>query len=180
MAVLQSQHPLESLAGWHPVETISVALSTYYGAQFGDDAYQAAKKPVKAAIDDARTKLESKLHSLRRSLTDESERETLRQSGELILAYQYTIAKGQTELKAAYELDQPPLVIPLDPKITPLENAQQYFARYDKAKRALAGVPQLVAEAEVEVAYLAQLATDLEMASNWPDIDETLFLMLHF
>ena len=36
------------------------------------------------------------------------------------------------------------------PKLTPLENAQQYFARYDKAKRALTGVPELIEEAENE------------------------------
>ncbi|MBZ0301734.1 MAG: NFACT family protein [Anaerolineae bacterium] len=167
-----SVYPLQSIAGWHPTNSVSSALFAYYGAVLGDDAYQAAKEPVRAAIQEARAKLESKLHSLRQSLTDESEREFLRHSGELILAYQYAIEKGQTELKAQYDLDQPELVITIDPKLTPLENAQQYFSRYEKAKRALAGVPELIEDAATEVAYLDQLAIDLDMASNWPDIDE--------
>jgi predicted ribosome quality control (RQC) complex YloA/Tae2 family protein len=167
-----SVYPLRSLAGWHPVASVSQALSAYYGAITGMDAYLAAKEPVRAAIDEARRKLEAKLASLRRSLTDEQERDLLRQSGELILAYQYTFAPGQAELRAQYDPDQPELVIKLDPSLTPVENAQQYFARYEKAKRALAGVPQLVEEVETELAYLAQLAVDLDMAGNWPDIDE--------
>jgi predicted ribosome quality control (RQC) complex YloA/Tae2 family protein len=167
-----SVYPLQSVEGWHPVDSVSEALSAYYGAILGDDAYQAAKEPVRDAIRDARGKLESKLHSLRRSLTDEAERDDLRQSGELILAYQYGIEKGQTELRAQYDPDQPELVIKLDPTMTPLENAQRYFERYDKAKRALAGVPQLVEEAETELAYLNQLESDLDMAASWPDIDE--------
>lgn len=167
-----SVYPLTSVAGWHPVETVSAALTAYYGAAFGTDAYQAAKEPVRAAIREAQGKLRAKLNSLQSSLTDEVERDDLRQSGELILAYQYAIQKGQTELRAQYEPDQPERVIQLDPKLTPVENAQQYFARYEKAKRALSGVPELIEETETELAYLAQLDSDLDMASNWPDIDE--------
>ena len=105
-------------------------------------------------------------------MTDDSEREQLRQSGELILAYQYTLQPGQTELRAQYDPDQPELVIALDPKLTPLENAQRYFDRYNRAKRALEDVPGLIEETRRELDYLAQLRTDLELATNWPEIDE--------
>jgi predicted ribosome quality control (RQC) complex YloA/Tae2 family protein len=105
-------------------------------------------------------------------MTDDAERETLRQSGELILAYQFAIQKGQSELRAQYETDAPELVIALDPTTTPLENAQRYFEKYNKAKRALDDVPRLIKETESELAFLAQLDTDLELASNWPEIDE--------
>ncbi len=167
-----SVYPLESIAGWRPVESVSGALSTYYGAVLGDDAYQAAKAPVLAAIREAQAKLEAKQASLQRSLTDESERENLRQSGELLLAYQYSLTPEQTELRAQYDPDAPELVIKLDPDLTPLENAQRYFYRYEKAKRALDGVPRLLEETETELAYLAQLASDVDLAANWPDIDE--------
>jgi predicted ribosome quality control (RQC) complex YloA/Tae2 family protein len=158
--------------GWHRVVSTSEAIAAFYGAPVGEDAYNAAKVPVHAAIHEAQAKLQGKLASLERSLTDESERETLRQSGELILAYQYGLQKGQAELRAQYDPDQPELVIPLDSALTPLENAQQYFSRYDKAKRALEDVPRLVKETRNEINFLAQLDTDLEMATNWPEIDE--------
>jgi len=167
-----SVYPIESMPGWHPVETVSDAITACYSAPVGEDAYRAAKIPVKEAIKEALIKLRARLDSLERSLTDESEREILRQSGELILAYQYTLSKGQTELRAQYDPEQSELVIQLDPALTPLENAQAYFAHYDKAKRALEGVPGLIAQTRNELAYLEQLETDLEFAMSWPEIDE--------
>jgi predicted ribosome quality control (RQC) complex YloA/Tae2 family protein len=167
-----SVYPPKSMSGWRMVDTISEALSLYYGEPTGEDAYNAAKEPVQAAIEEGRAKLSAKLASLERSMTDDAERETLRQSGELILAYQYNLTPGQSELRAQYDLDQPELVITLDPKMTPLENAQRYFERYNKAKRALEDVPRLIEETQHELDYLAQLSMDLQLAANWPEIDE--------
>ncbi len=98
--------------------------------------------------------------------------EHLRHSGELLLAYQYTLSPGQTVLRAQYEVDGPELEIALDPALSPLENAQRYFEKYDKAKRARDGVPRLVGAAEQELGYLLQLESDLALATNWPEIGE--------
>ncbi len=167
-----SVYPLEHLDGWHRVETLSEAMSLYYGAAIGPEAYDAGKQPLRDAIAEARARLNGKLTSLQRSMTDDSERDLLRQSGDLILAYQYTLAPKQTELRAQYEADAPELVIALDPTLTPLENAQRYFERYNRAKRALDDVPELIQGTQTELAVLAQLETDLELARNWPEIDE--------
>lgn len=167
-----SVYPITNSPGWHPVPTLTAALTAYYGAPVGEDAYRAAKVPVAEAIQEAKLKLGAKLASLEKSMTDESEREILRQSGELILAYQYTLQGGQTELKAYYEPDEPERIVHLDSSLSPLENAQAYFARYDKAKRALADVPRLIKETRYELQFLQQLETDLEFARSWPEIDE--------
>lgn len=165
-------YPIESIPGWHPVATVSHALSAFYGAPVGEDAYRAAKVPVAEALREALAKVRAKVAALEKSLTDESQREVLRQSGELILAYQYTLEPGQTELKAQYDPDQPAILIQLDPKLNALENAQGYFARYDKAKRALDDVPGLLKETRNDLAFVLQLETDLEFAASWPEIDE--------
>jgi predicted ribosome quality control (RQC) complex YloA/Tae2 family protein len=167
-----SVYPLTSVEGWRAVEGISAALTLFYETPVGEDAYNAGKAPVREAIHDGLAKLRGRLASLQRSMTDDAEREALRQSGELILAYGYTLAKGQTELRAQYEEDKPELVINLDPTMTPLENAQRYFDRYNRAKRALDDVPGLIRETEQDLAFLAQLETDLDLAGNWPEIDE--------
>lgn len=165
-------YPVTHLDGWRTTESLSEALSLFYGGAVGEDTYNAAKEPLREALADVQVKLRNKLYSLEQSMTDDAERETLRQSGELILAYQYALAPGQTELRATYDVDQPELVIAIDPGMTPLENAQRYFERYNKAKRALDDVPALIEETRGEVDYLNQLGTDLELATNWPEIDE--------
>jgi predicted ribosome quality control (RQC) complex YloA/Tae2 family protein len=170
--VAYSVYPLESVDGWHRVESTSAAMTRYYTPPEGEDAYNAAKIPIHDAIREATARVSARLASLQRSMTDEQERESLRQSGELILAYQYAIAAGQTELKAQYDFDSPELVIALDTALSPLENAQRYFDKYNRAKRALDDVPGLIRQASNELQMLEQLDTDVTLATNWPEIDE--------
>jgi predicted ribosome quality control (RQC) complex YloA/Tae2 family protein len=54
----------------------------------------------------------------------------------------------------------------LNPKLSAVENARQYYRRYESAKNASAEVPALVAGVEREIAYLDQLETDLAMAED--------------
>jgi predicted ribosome quality control (RQC) complex YloA/Tae2 family protein len=172
MVEAYSGYPLQHLDGWHAVESVSAAMGLYYGAPIGTEAYDKAKQPILAELKEARARQMGKLASLERSLTDDSEREILRQSGELILAYQYALQPGQTELRAQYDPDAPEMVIEINPDLAPLDNAHRYFERYNKAKRALDDVPRLVKETKADLAYLDQLETDLQLASNWPEIDE--------
>ncbi|MBN1120972.1 MAG: NFACT family protein [Anaerolineae bacterium] len=157
--------------GWKPVDSIFKAMTLYFGAPVGQDAYTAGKQPIQDQIDEALTRVHHKLDSLERESSSDEEIERLRQHAELILAYGPTFKPGQTSFQAQYDPDGPMLDIPLDPALTHVENAQKLFERYDKAKRAVKGVPRFIAETRHEIAYLNQLAADLQMAESWPDID---------
>ncbi len=162
---------------WRGTETVSAALQSCFGAITGADAYKEAKKPVGAAIDDTKAKLRAKIESLRRGLSDEGEQQRLRQAGELILAYQYALAAGQAELRAQYDMNGPELVVALDPDQSPLENAQAYFRRYEKAKSAAEALPALIRETRLELDFADQLESDLEAAANWPEIDDVIQIL---
>jgi predicted ribosome quality control (RQC) complex YloA/Tae2 family protein len=160
------------LPGWRGTETMSAALGEYYGAPVGIEAYDAAKKPIREMIADAVDKLGHRLASLQRSHRDETERERLRQSGELLLAYQYQVKPGDTTLSAQYDFDAPPLTISIDPTMNAVENAKAYFEKYEKAKRAAEEIPGLIKEVQREIDFLRQLDTDLALAANFPEIGE--------
>lgn len=167
-----SAYEVTHLPGWHAVEDMSEALATYYGAPVGEEAYNAAKEPIHAELIEAIAKVSAKLDALRFAHKDQSELERLKQSGELILAYQYQIKPKDTLLKAQYDFDQPELEIKLDPTMSALDNAKDYFDKYERAKRAAAGVPAMIEETEGELAYLRQLEVDLKLANNVPEIGE--------
>ncbi len=167
-----SVYPLQQFSDWEARADINEALALYYGAPTGPAAYDAAKLPARAAIEDARQSLSRRRTSLARGLRDESEIQRLRLCGELILAYQREIATGQEQLLALYDVEVAPLAIALEPAQTPLENAQAYFQRYQKAKRAHAAGPARLAKLARDEALLEQLATDLLLAESWPEIDE--------
>ena len=167
-----SVYPLQQFSEWEARADINEALALYYGAPTGPAAYDAAKLPARAAIEDARQSLSRRRTSLARGLRDESEIQRLRLCGELILAYQREIAAGQEQLLALYDVEVAPLSIALEPAQTPLENAQAYFQRYQKAKRAHAAGPARLAKLARDEDLLEQLATDLLLAESWPEIDE--------
>lgn len=94
----------------------------------------------------------------------------LRQAGELLLAYQHRIDPGAHQITVP-GYDGQPRTIDLDPKLTPVENAQAYFQRYRKSDRASREIPTRIRELEGDLDYLEQLDTDLAMAENRPEID---------
>lgn len=169
-----SVYPITHLENWRQTEYISEAVTEYYGAAVGDEAYEQAKKPVREAVEEAKIKFTKKIESMESGLKDQSQLEHLQHSGELILAYQYAIDEGQVELQAQYNSDEPELIIKLDPDITPLENAQKYFDKYNRAKRAQNNVPELIQEAKNDLNYILQLENDIEVASNWVEIDDVI------
>ena len=171
-----SVFPLSQME-WRETDTVCAALQGYFGAISGIDAYKEAKKPVQAAIEEARVKLRSKIASLQKGLRDERELQRLRQSGELVLAYQYALSDGQRELRAQYNPDEPDLVVMLNPDHSPLENAQNYFRRYEKAKSANEAVPALISETRLELDFVEQLESDLTTASNWLEIDDVIQIL---
>jgi predicted ribosome quality control (RQC) complex YloA/Tae2 family protein len=165
-------YPLTQYGDWEAVESISQAVVVYYGQMFGEGAYAAAKRGTREAIFRARDRVRRKQEALQRSNVSQARVEELRLKGEMILAYAHLIEPGQRELAALVEPDEPPLLIELDPSLSPVENAQRYFERYKKAKSAAGEIPALLQRAELEVRYLDQLETDLDLAANRPEIQE--------
>ena len=154
-----------------PVVSISQAIEVYTAAAASADPYAGAKRPVREAIAMARGRLVRRREALERARAAAGEADQWRLWGEWILAYAHTVTPGQTELLAETgELET--LRIPLDPDLSPADNAQAYFARYRKAQRAAAGVPDRLAEVDLGLRDLEQLETDLELAASRPEVDE--------
>ncbi|MBC8249678.1 MAG: NFACT family protein, partial [Anaerolineales bacterium] len=165
-------YPLTQYGDWEEVESISQAVEAYYGQMVGEDAYAAAKRGTREAILRARERVRRKQEALERSRVSQAQVEELRRRGEMILAYAHRIEPGQRELMAPVRPDEPPLLIELDPHLSPVENAQRYFVRYKKAKSAAGEIPALLQRAELEMRYLDQLETDLALAANRLEIQE--------
>jgi predicted ribosome quality control (RQC) complex YloA/Tae2 family protein len=80
------------------------------------------------------------------------------------------VSPGQEHLVVDLGYGEPPVDIALDPHLSPIENALEYFRRYEKAKSAAAEVPRRLAQVEAQLDYLDQLATDLALAQDQPGI----------
>jgi predicted ribosome quality control (RQC) complex YloA/Tae2 family protein len=162
-------YPLTHMRSWQPVDSMSAALVAYFGQESA--GYQKAKAPLLEAIASARERLARRRQKLAEERAAAGDPDLLKQMGEAILAYAYQIQPGQAELVAEWLPGQPPLRVPLDPKLSPADNAQAYFRRYRKAQRTGQEIPVQLRQVETDQDYLDQLAQDLNMAESRPEID---------
>ena len=163
-------YALTHLPDHRPAATLSAAMDAYLAARATTDPYGAARADVAARLARARERVARQLAALVRQQRSDEEIQSLREAGDLILAFQHQLAPGQTELTAGFDPANPRSVA-LDPSLTAAENAQRYFGRYKRARRAAAGLPQRQALAEARLATLDQLAVDLLLATDRAGID---------
>lgn len=90
-------------------------------------------------------------------------KETLKIYGELITANQYRLEKGALfyELENYYSNGEK-VKIPVDPALTPMQNAQRYFKEYRKKQTAQSKLNAFIREAQDEADYLETVIDSLE------------------
>ena len=65
-----------------------------------------------------------------------------------------------------------PVTVPLDPTLSPSENARKYFDRYGKLKRTAEALETQIAETEADVAHLERISTALDIALEENDLTQ--------
>lgn len=107
-------------------------------------------------------------------MADTKGRELDRIRGELITANVYQLKKGMTRCCLAnyYEDGAPMMEIHLDSNLTPAQNAQKYFTRYNKQKRTEEALTVQLARTREEVRYLESILTAMEMADCEKDLED--------
>ena len=93
--------------------------------------------------------------------------------GQLVLTYARQARPGDTTLRAPdHTAGGAEIAIPLDPGLSPSENAQQYFRRYAKARAAARAAPVRIAQLEAEVGALREALVQIENAASPDDLWE--------
>ena len=154
-----------------PRTSISAAMEAFHSHWVGEDSYTAAKASVQSLIEQQRERQQHKRKALLAANPAPEVLEGLRKKGELLLAYAHEVAPGQVKLSVQWSEEEAAICIELDPTLSAVENARDYFRRYEKARSAAAEVPGLLAHVDGELAYLEQLTTDLALAEDRPGID---------
>src|SRR5262249_24288693 len=129
-------------------------------------AHQQRRDAVRKQLLDARERLEKQRQSLAAKLKRAEDLERLRWEGEMIYGFLHALSPDQTQL------DVEGRSIALDPVRTPVENAQDRVRAYDKAKGALAGVPERLAAVEARLAGLDETLALLDLAASYEQIED--------
>ncbi len=93
--------------------------------------------------------------------------------GQLLMASHYQLEQGsEADVTDFYDPEGKTVTIPMDPQLSPLENAQAYFHRYQKARQKAEKAQIYYDETMEELAYLDSLALSLLTVTSLPELAE--------
>lgn len=118
-------------------------------------------------------KLKLKLKKLDQDLKRAQNLDQYQLFGELLMANLYQFEKGAKSVTVEnyYSETGDKITIPLSERKTPIENAQSYYAKYNKFKHALVKVEEQIQIAAADIEYFELLAQQVQQASP-ADIEE--------
>ncbi|MCQ2385503.1 MAG: NFACT family protein, partial [Clostridia bacterium] len=119
-------------------------------------------------------KLVKKLALQREECEKASHGEEQKHYGDLIIANIHLAKKGMTSLLATDYEKYPPRTeeVPLDPRLTPTQNAQKYYKLYTKAKTAAKITAEQAVLTQNELSYIESVDSFLEKAETEADLNE--------
>lgn len=148
--------------------SMNEAADAFYGSLVNDDRLDEQKKRVSKILRRAGDRVRASIEAVRRDLASAEEADAVLRKGELLLAHLDEVEEKASAV--AVTVEDVPVEIALDPKLTPSENAQKYFRRYKKLKRrASTGLARLQ-EMQEEERFIGALAFDLETADEVGDV----------
>ena len=102
------------------------------------------------------------------------DRDKYRLRGDLITANMWQLKLGQTKVKLPnyYEEGQPLVDVTLDVNLTPAQNAQKQYARYNKLKRTEEALTGQIKTSSEQVSYLESIMEAISMADCEQDIED--------
>ena len=155
-------------------ESFSVMLDRFYARRESDERIRARGADLIKAVTNLRNRVRRKLENQRRELAQAEDRELLRIRGELITANLYAMKKGMKELVCQnyYDPDCGEITIPLDPLLTPQQNAADYYKRYTKAKTAQRVLTEQIVMGEADLDYLDSVLTAIRCSTEERDLVE--------
>lgn len=157
-----------------PYKTLSEALEVYFGSR---DARERLNQKSAAMVRMLKSQLERcqrKLAMQQEELASAERMEEYRRMGEAINANLYQLKKGMTEAELP-DWNDPEggtLTVPLDIRLTPSQNAQRYFKKYQKARSAREVAAQQRDKTLEETDYLEGMLLDVDKCVGESELEE--------
>lgn len=152
---------------------ISQLLEEYYGRRNLITRIHQKSSDLRRIVTTALEKDYKKFDIQEKQLEDTKKRDKFKLYGELLTAYAYSIPEGTKEAKVENYYDEnKEITIPLNPELSPMDNAKKYFDRYGKLKRTYEALKSIIVETKSEIDHLESLMNALDIAVSEDDLKE--------
>lgn len=158
----------------HKFASMSEALEFASGLEGNPDKVR--KNTLNKIITSEVLRLQRKEAALSEELNEANDADLMRKYGDLLMTNVYAISKGAIEANLediyAENANGKNVVIKLNPCLTPLENAQDYYMKYSKLKRAQKIIQIQLEQCKQEKAYLEGILVSLDHVSSSLELTE--------
>lgn len=155
-------------------DDFSALMDDFYAQRERRERLRQRGADLTRAASTARDRLRRKLAAQEKEYAQTQERDQLRLWGDLITANLYRMERGQRVLETEnyYDPEGGMAKVPLDPLLTPQQNAAKYYKRYNKAKTAEKYLREQMSIARRDLEYLESVLEELERAETDQDFSD--------
>ena len=154
--------------------TFSRMLDRFYEERESQERVRQKGQDLIRSVTNARDRTARKLANQEKELAATRDRERLRQFGDIITSNLYQMERGMARLRAQnfYDPEGGEVEIPLDPLLTPQQNAAKYYKEYNKAKTAEEMLTIQLEKGRRELDYLNSVLENITLAEGERDLGE--------
>ena len=159
---------------YHSVEfpTVSAMLDTYYSSRDTLNRIRQKSSDLRRIVQTSLERNRKKYILQQKQLKDTAKKDKYKIYGELINTYGYGLEEGAKSFQALNYYTDEEITVPLDPTLTPSENAKKYFDRYGKLKRTEEALTEQLADTESEIEHLESISNALDIARAESDLSQ--------
>lgn len=161
----------ENMAEICTFESMSEVLDTFYKTRDMHERMRQKSADLVKLLNTAIERVSKKLIILNKTLTGSKDKEKHKIYGDLLTANIYKITQGQTEIEVDDYYSGNKVTIPLSPTLTPSQNAQRYYKKYNKAKTAEVEAAKQIENAKNDLEYLESTLAAVETADSEADLN---------
>lgn len=147
--------------------SLSQLLDVFYKDKAERDRVKQQASELIRRVENELQKNRQKLKKQEKELQATENAEEFRQKGELLTTFLHQVPNDQDQVVLDNYYTNQPITIALDKALTPNQNAQKYFKRYQKLKEAVKYLTELIEETKSTILYLESVETVLNQA--WLD-----------
>ena len=144
--------------------SLSQLLDVFYKDKAERDRVKQQASELIRRVENELQKNRQKLKKQKKELQATENAEEFRQKGELLTTFLHQVPNDQDQVVLDNYYTNQPITIALDKALTPNQNAQKYFKRYQKLKEAVKYLTELIEETKATILYLESVETVLNQA----------------
>lgn len=159
--------------------SISELLDKYYYEKDQKDRITQRSQNMRHTISANLKRAKNKLQKQKEEMLESANREAYKVYADLISSNIHKISKGLKEIKLENFYDNMnEISVPLDQKLSAVQNAQKYYKRYQKMKQREIVLEKQIENTEDEINYLELVSDAIDRTDDVKNLDEIYFELI--